>query len=78
MDKVLHLPIKKVLNYFVRKVRKKIHKFIGQKQISPQKRLAQSRGLNPNRQQKLINTRKERKKKKKFIPIYKRYKNKKR
>ena len=72
MDKILHLPIKKILKYFVKKVRKKIHKFIGQKQLSTQERLKQSRELNPNIYIKLSNKRKNRIRKKSYIPIYKR------
>jgi len=77
MDKILHIPIKKMLNYFVRKVRKKIYKFIGQKHLSVVKKLKQSRKLNPNIHQSLLNKRKNREIKKEFIPIYKRLKNRK-
>jgi len=77
MDKVLHIPIKKVLNYFVIKIRRKIYKFIGQKYLSIQKKLKQSRELNPNLHKKLLDKRKTRESKKDFIPIYKRLKNRK-
>ncbi len=68
-DKVFHIPIKRLLIWSVKKIQRYIYRFIGYDRVSAQKRLIQSRSLNPNRHIKLMTIRKESKKGNSYISI---------
>lgn len=70
LEKVFHLPMKSILAWFVKRIKKKIYRFIGYKRVSAWKRVNQSRTLSPNRHKKLLNKRIENKKQKKALKIY--------
>jgi len=65
VEKVFHIPLKRVLKWLVKKIQSAIHTFIGYDRVSLFKRLKKTRELNPNRHTKLVQKRKERKVKEK-------------
>ena len=73
IEKVFHIPLKRILKWLVKKIQFAIHNFIGYERVSLFKRLKEARELNPNSHTKLLQKRKERKvqerkmKKKRYI-----------
>jgi hypothetical protein len=65
IEKVLHIPLKRILRWSVKKIQAAIHNFIGYERVSLFKRLKEVRELSPNSHTKLMKKRKERKKKEK-------------
>ncbi len=65
IEKVLHIPLKRILKWSVKKIQSAIHNFIGYERVSLFKRLKEVRELNPNSHTKLMKKRKESKKKEK-------------
>ena len=65
IEKVFHIPLKRILKWLVKKIQSAIHNFIGYERVSLFIRLKEVRELNPNSHTKLIKKRKERKKKEK-------------
>ncbi|MCO4844565.1 MAG: hypothetical protein KC427_00945 [Sulfurovum sp.] len=65
LEKVFHIPVKRFLQWLVKKIQKSIYNFIGYERISLWKRVKQSRTLNPNIHTKLIDKRKKRMQEKK-------------
>jgi hypothetical protein len=65
LERVFHIPVKRLLKWLVKKIQRSIYHFIGYEKVSVWKHLKQKRILNPNSHIRLINTRKERADKKK-------------
>ena len=61
IEKVFHIPLKRILKWLVKKIQSVIHNFIRYDRVSLFKQLKEARELNPNRHTKLIQKRKERK-----------------
>ena len=80
VEKIFHIPLKRILTWLVKKIQSSIHDFIGYERVSPFKRLKEARELNPNSHIKLLKKRKERKvqkrKKKEYISSFDRLKQK--
>jgi hypothetical protein len=53
LDKVFHIPMKRLLSWFVTKIQKYIYKFMGYKRLSSWKKLEQKRIINPNSYRKI-------------------------
>jgi len=68
IEKVFHIPLKRILKWLVKKIQSSIDNFIGYDRISLFKRLKEARELNPNSHTKLMQKRNERKvKEKRYI-----------
>ncbi len=61
IEKIFHIPLKRILKWLVKKIQSAIHNFIGYDRVSLFKRLKELRELNPNSHTKLLQKRKERK-----------------
>jgi len=61
VEKIFHIPLKRILKWLVKKIQSAIHDFIGYDRVSLFKRLKEARVLSPNSHQKLVQKRKERK-----------------
>jgi len=70
LEKIFHIPMKKLLAWLVKKIQKKIYKFIGYKRVSFWKRLQESRKLNPNAYGKIKEKRSLAKSKSKTLKSY--------
>jgi len=53
LDKVFHIPMKRILSWFVRKIQKYIYKFMGYKRLSSWKKLQKKRIIQPNSYRKI-------------------------
>jgi len=59
MEKIFHIPVKRLLKWSVKKIQTGIYRFIDYKKVSIWKRLQEDRKLNPNPHQILLQKRKE-------------------
>jgi len=65
LEKVFHLPVKRVLKWLAKKIQRSIYRFIGYQKVSLWERLKESRLLTPNSHARLLKKRQERLEKKK-------------
>lgn len=65
LEKVFHIPVKRFLNWLVKKIQRSIYRFIGYEKVPVWKRLHQNRILNPNSHIRLMQKRQVRSEKKK-------------
>jgi hypothetical protein len=78
LDKIFHLPMKRILRWFVKKIQKKIYQFMGDKPLSMWKLLEQKRIFQPNSYRKIKIKREKRSEEKKqssYVSSYRRLKN---
>jgi hypothetical protein len=66
IEKVFHIPLKRILKWLVKKIQSAIHNFIGYERVSLFTRLKEVRKLNPNAHVRLLEKRKEKDFKKKL------------
>ena len=69
IEKRLHIPLKRILKWMVKKIRLAIYKFIGYERVSLLERLREVRALSPNSHTLLMKKRENRKIKKSYISI---------
>ena len=71
VEKIFHIPLKRILTWLVKKIQFSIYNFIGYERVSPVERLKEARELNPSSHIKLLKKRNEKKvqqrKKRKYI-----------